>query len=101
LEPLLPNIFRFETDNPSRNEKLYSYLLVREGGNLIVPCGNGGGNIDDFLKIIEGLGGVDTQPITHNHDVYSAFQEAIYNRFGAKFTSYGVRLNQKAQNLYT
>jgi hypothetical protein len=59
---------------------------VRKEGNLLLPSGDGGGTVADLLNDIEALGGVDTQFVTHNHDVNGPFQEAVYDRFEAKLS---------------
>lgn len=82
MERIFPNLYRF-TDEPSHKGRIYSYLIVRKGGNLLLPC-LGGGAVSDHLKDIERIGGVDTQFVTHNHDIDGALQEAVYARFGAK-----------------
>ena len=81
MEPIFPNIYRSATDNPSRDEKLYTYLIVRNDGNLLLPCKSDA--VSQLLSDIEELGGVAAQFATHNHDVDGPFAEAVYDRFGA------------------
>jgi hypothetical protein len=81
MESLFPNLYRF-TGASARNETLFTYLIVREGGNLLLPCQDG--PVREHFDDIEELGGVATQFVTHNHDVDGALVEAVHDRFGAE-----------------
>ncbi len=81
MEKIFPNLYRF-TDESHRKETLYSFLLVREDGNLLLPAQ--GGSVIDHFDAIDELGGVNKQLVTHNHDVSGPVHEAVQERFGAK-----------------
>jgi hypothetical protein len=78
---LLPNLYRFTGQSP-RGETLYTYLVVRPDGNLLLPCQDGG--VRDHMDDIKRLGGVATQFVTHNHDVDGNLCETVHERFGAR-----------------
>lgn len=81
MDLLFPDLYRFTGESP-RGESLYTFLLIREDGNLLLPCQNG--SVADHFDEIEELGGIQTQFVTHNHDVDDEVHKAVHDRFGAK-----------------
>ena len=84
MERIFPNLYRI-TDEPIARGRRYSYLLVREQGNLLLPSAQAGSSLRDHFDEIEGLGGVSAQFINHVHDVpKDGLHEAVCERFGAE-----------------
>ena len=84
MKQIFTNLYRFEGESP-RGERLHSFLLVRDGGNLLLPCQDA--PVHDHFEDIEKLGGIDTQFVTHNHDVAAGgLHEAVHERFGARLS---------------
>ena len=82
MERIFPNLYRF-TDEPVARGRHYSYLIVREQGNVLVPSLPK--SLPDHVDEIEALGGVDTQFVNHVHDVArDGFHDAVFERFGAR-----------------
>jgi hypothetical protein len=46
MERIFPNIYRYTSIHPDpvRADVLVPFFLVRAGGNLLLPCGDGGGD---------------------------------------------------------
>jgi hypothetical protein len=77
MEIFFPNLYRFAGES-AHKETLFTYLIVREGGNLLLPCQDG--PVREHFDDIEGLGGVATPFVTHNHDVDGVLVEAVQDR---------------------
>ncbi len=73
----------YRIDDPFRGGKKYTYLLLREQGNLLLCHFKPPSSVGDHFDEIERLGGIDTQLVTHHHEA-AAVHDEVHARFGCK-----------------
>jgi hypothetical protein len=79
MERVFANLYRMGAGN--KRGVSYTYLLVRKEGNILVCHQTRPSDAD--MEEIDGLGGIGSQWVCHNHDVVrNGFHEAAYERFG-------------------
>lgn len=79
MERVNASLFRF--GSPNRRGVSYTYLLLREEGNLLV--GHQSCPSAQDIEDIDGLGGIESQWICHRHDMLrDRGHETLYEKFG-------------------
>lgn len=80
MEQIFPEVYRFGI---GKRVRAFSYLLIREQGNVLICHANRGSSVVEFLDEIEELGGIKYQLVTEGSDVSkSGLHEQLYDRFG-------------------
>lgn len=85
MERIFPNLYSFSDGPRGPTEKMsYTYLLVRDQGNLLVRHW-GLSSVFDYIHEIDNLGGIDRQLIAHDHDAKRGdLHDQLFERFGCK-----------------
>ena len=81
MEQIFMNLYRITDELQSRGRK-YSYLIVREEGNLLLICRRA--LVSNHFEKIDQLGGVETQFVYHSHDAPGTHIDEVHSRFGSK-----------------
>ena len=82
MERIFANLYRFG-GAPNKRGTSHTYLLVRKEGSLLV-CHQSGPSAGDMDEI-ERLGGLDSQWVSHHHDINrDGLHQDLHDRFGCK-----------------
>ncbi len=80
MERIIANLYRCSSAK-SKKENTHTYFLQRDEGNLLV-CHQTAPSSED-LDQIEGLGGIGSQWVCHQHDLIgNGLHDELYERFG-------------------
>ena len=85
MERIFTDLYRFSDGPRGPSKKMsYTYLLIREQGNLLIRHW-GLSSVFDHLDEIKELGGVDRQFVAHHHDAKRGdLHDRLYAEFGCK-----------------
>jgi glyoxylase-like metal-dependent hydrolase (beta-lactamase superfamily II) len=96
MKRIFPNLYRLtEADGDAW---AHSYLIVRKSGNLLLP--GYVPSLVEHLDLMEKLGGVSLQFLTHVHDVNAEFHDQAFTRFDSKLCHHKAarsRVQQKTE----
>lgn len=84
MREIFPNLYEVLPSKPTP-KKYRSFFVLREAGNLLIPCYSNSSTIEAHFDLIQRLGGVSHQLLTDSHfksahcdEVAARFQAPLY-----------------------